>query len=125
MEMAADLSGGGSKMNNDIRAALLGDKETAKRLTEAGGAAELSVLRGRGRIYRERGNEKIGLKETVVRCKKCGTGQKHKWFRYKFDFFYVRNNTVLEWNTRAPILSAEEMEMLEGMDNGTVPCDNA
>lgn len=29
------------------------------------------------------------------------------------------------WNTRAPILSAEEMEMLEGTDNGTVPCDNA
>lgn len=34
--MAADLSGEGSKMNNDIRAALLGDKEVAKRLTDAG-----------------------------------------------------------------------------------------
>lgn len=32
--MAAILSGGGSKMNNDIRAALLGDKEAAKRLTD-------------------------------------------------------------------------------------------
>lgn len=36
MEMGADLSGGVLKMNNDIRAALLGDHEAAKRLTEAG-----------------------------------------------------------------------------------------
>ena len=27
-----------------------------------------------------------------------------------------RPNAILEWNTRAPILSAEEMEMLEGME---------
>lgn len=27
-----------------------------------------------------------------------------------------RRTAILEWNTRAPILSAEEMEMLEGME---------
>ena len=36
MESAAILSGGVSKMNNDIRAAMLGDHEAAKRLTDAG-----------------------------------------------------------------------------------------
>lgn len=118
MEMAADLSGEGSKMNNDICAALLGDKEAAKRLTEAGVLLNCPFCGGEAE-YIEHGNEKIGLKETVVRCKKCGTKQVHKWLRYKFDFFYVRNNTVLAWNTRAPILSEAEMKILEGRnENG-------
>ncbi len=56
---------------NDIKLAMLGSKEAAKRLTEAG---------------------------VLVPCPMCGkTGVLHSW------------------NTRAPILSAEEMEMLEGM----------
>ena len=105
------------KEMDDIKLALLGDKETAKRLTDAGVLIPCPFCGGEAE-YIERGNEQIGLKETIVRCKKCGTGQKHKWFRYKFDFFYVRNNTLLEWNNRAPILSVEEMEMLEGMEHG-------
>jgi hypothetical protein len=99
---------------DDKTRALLGDREAAKRLTDAEVLLPCAHCGGEAE-YIERGNEKIGLKETVVRCKKCGTRQIHKWLRYKFDFFYVRNNTLLEWNTRAPILSAEEMEMLEGV----------
>ena len=45
----------------------------------------------------------------VVSCKKhhCGAyGCAHQ----------TKKNAVAYWNTRAPILSAEEMEMLEGME---------
>lgn len=45
--MAAILSGGGSKMNNDIRAALMGDKEAAKRLTDAGALLGCPHCKGR------------------------------------------------------------------------------
>lgn len=51
--------------------------------------------------YIERGNEHIGLKETVVRCKSCNCKQEHKWFRYKFDFEFVRYKTIEAWNRRA------------------------
>lgn len=101
---------------DDIKLAMLGNKEAAKRLTDAGVLLKCPFCEGEAE-YTETGNEHIGLKETVVRCKKCGTKQKHKWLRYKFDFLYVRNNTMLRWNTRAPILSAEEMEMLHGKEN--------
>lgn len=30
----------------------------------------------------------------------------------------------LAWNTRAPILTSIEIDMLEGIEDGTVPCDN-
>ena len=50
--------------------------------------------------YIERGNEKIGIKETTVRCKKFCTKQEHKWLRYKFDFECVRNKTCEGWNRR-------------------------
>ena len=92
----------------DTTMALLGDHEAAKRLTEKGVLLPCPFCGGEVE-YTERGNEKIGLKETNVRCKKCGTKQVHKWLRYKFDCFYVRNNTVLAWNTRAAV----EMEGME------------
>jgi hypothetical protein len=31
---------------------------------------------------------------------------------------WAKDSALLAWNTRAPILSAEEMEMLEGMKSG-------
>ena len=98
---------------DDIKLAMLGNGEAAKRLTDAGVLLKCPFCEGEAE-YTEKGNEHIGLKETVVRCKKCGTKQKHKWLRYKFDFFYVRNNTVLQWNTRAPILSESELKKLRG-----------
>ena len=101
---------------DDIKLAMCGNREAAKRLTEAGVLLKCPFCEGEAE-YTEKGNEHIGLKETVKKKKKCGTKQKHKWLRYKFDFFYVRNNTVLQWNTRAPILSAEEMEKIYGKEN--------
>lgn len=53
--------------------------------------------------YIERGNEYSGLKETIVRCKSCGTQQVHKWVRMKFDFEKVRQLTEHDWNRRTEV----------------------
>ena len=88
-------------MIEDVRAALLGDHEAAKRLTEAGVLIPCSAC---GDI-----NAKICYVcgDHFGMCKTCGgTG----------PFKNTEYDARLAWNTRAPILSAEEMEMLEGME---------
>ena len=87
---------------DDIKLAMLGSKEAAKRLTEAGvllrcpfcGSAELGETNGTHTGY-------------WVYCRRCtATGSNA----------YKAEAARLAWNTRAPILSSEEMEMLEGME---------
>lgn len=89
---------------DDIKLAMLGSKEAAKRLTDAGvllrcpfcGSAELGETNGTHTGY-------------WVYCRRCtATGSNA----------YKAEAARLAWNTRAPILSAKEMEMLEGMGNG-------
>ena len=87
-------------MEQLIKRALLGDHEAAKRLTEKGVMVSCPFCGG----------------DTVTtnllgtwwcRCMHCGvTGP------LKADGPTAR----LAWNTRAPILSAEEMEMLDAKD---------
>ena len=107
---ALEHAGGGAELEmvlTDEKRALLGDHEAAKRLTEAGvlvpcwrcgGEAELQEIHTGGKpVY-------------AVSCKKhhCGAyGCAHQ----------TKKNAVAYWNTRAPILSAEEMEMLYGKEN--------
>ena len=93
-------------MLDNIKRALLGDKEAAKRLTEAGvllpcwrcgGKADVQELHTGGKpIF-------------AVTCQNhyCGAyGCAHR----------KKTDAIKYWNTRAPILSAEEMKMLEGME---------
>ena len=90
-------------MNKDIRAAMLGDHEAAKRLTETGVRIPCP---GCGGSRTELINSEY-IDGQYCLCDACGwigpTGK---------DEYEAR----LAWNTRAPILSAEEMEMLEGME---------
>ena len=86
---------------DDIKRALLGDHEAAKRLTDAG---------------------------EVVPCPMCGDtphitsefGSGYFWYEchcgVETGACPTEYEAMLLWNTRAPILSAEEMEMLEGME---------
>ena len=92
-------------MIEDVRAALLGDHEAEKRLTEAG---------------------------VMLPCPWCGETPKVQSFQRKKELFaptYIAcgcgirtrifgniKRAVGFWNTRAPILSAEEIGMLEGME---------
>lgn len=87
---------------NDKTRAMLGDHEGAKRLTEAGvllpcwrcgGDAEIEELHTGGKpLY-------------AVVCKKHHCGAYGCAHQSKID-------AISYWNTRAPILSAKEMEML-------------
>ena len=97
-------------MMNEIERALLGDKEAARRLTEkgvllgcphCGKAAYISV-------DPECEPDSMGRKwaYTVVCGTCCATS----------GLCFSAEMARLAWNTRAPILSAEEMEMLEGLE---------
>lgn len=85
------------KAMDDIKLALLGDHEAARRLTEAGVLVPCPFC--------ERDTVAINLLGTWwCRCMNCGvTGP------IKSDEPTAR----LAWNTRAPILSAEELKKLE------------
>ena len=87
--------------------ALLGDHEAEKQLTlvpcKCGGTPVLE----HECLIEHNGWGKSFL-VYWVRCPDCGAETKH----YRED----SGRAVEEWNTRAPILSSREMEMLEGME---------
>ena len=90
---------------DEVKRALLGDKEAAKRLTEVGVLLECPFCGGEAMVE----YDTIEPFEYAVFCGDCGvvpaTSEDEQLAR-------------LAWNIRAPILN------VEGMDNGTVPCDN-
>ena len=87
---------------NDIKRALLGDHEAAKRLTDAGVLVPCPFCGGEAMVE----YDTIEPFEYAVFCGDCGvmptTNEDEQVAR-------------LAWNTRAPILSSREMEMI---DNG-------
>ena len=88
---------------DDIRLAMLGSKEAAKRLTDAGVLLECPFCGGEAMVE----YDTMEPFEYAVFCGDCGVMPVASE-----DEQLAR----LAWNTRVPILSAEEMEMLEGME---------
>ena len=86
---------------NDVKLAMLGNKDAAKRLTDAGIAIPCPFCANRI-ISRCEYN---GL--YAYACSSCGTSG---------DIEIGHRKALLSWNTRAPILSESEMEMLEGIE---------
>lgn len=85
---------------DDKTRALLGDHEAAKRLTDAG--VRIPCRCGaKGEIITMAKYGENRWKPAVIRCPKC---------------HYEACLTV--WNTRAPILSAEELQKLEALNDG-------
>ena len=83
---------------SDIKLAMLGDREAARRLTDAG--VRIPCRCGaKGEIITMAKYGENRWKPAVIRCPKC---------HYEACLTY--------WNTRAPILSEREIEMLEGME---------
>ena len=84
-----------------IKRAMLGDHEAAERMTERGIEIPCPCCGGRADSWEDTGNNK-----GFVQCIDCE--------------LIIQSTSkaaaIAEWNTRAPILSAEEMEMLEGME---------
>lgn len=107
----------------DTQLALLGDHAAAKRLTEQGVLLPCpfcggdAILRRVGNLYSTYPNE-IRDKWTVE-CKKCcfkNNVYESKIFQDDKGTVIIKNNGAeqasLAWNTRAAVLSFEEMEML-------------
>ena len=86
-------------MDRDIRLALLGDHEAAKRLTDAGVLLPCCGADPNLRRF-------MGLKAWAVECSVNG----HIHNTPLCDSEYEAR---LAWNTRAPILSESEMEKLK------------
>ena len=100
-------------MNQDMKRALLGDHEASKRLSEAGvllpcmcgGKAGIVCFEKRGAPSGDMGYL------ASIKCRDCWM-ELRRWALKKK---WAKDSVLLAWNTRTPILSAEEMEMLEGM----------
>lgn len=98
---------------DDIKLALLGNKEAAKRLTEAGVlvpcpfcGGEAEVVAYGPRLLRPSRNHVYS-----VSCNEC-----EMMFGWDVDYggrYDTEYEVMLAWNTRAPILSAEELQRLE------------
>ena len=83
---------------DDIKLALLGNKEAAKRLTEAGVLLKCPWRNG---DRKETNNSAVGYWVFCFDCDADGPTSANEY------------EARLAWNTRVPILSAEEMEMLD------------
>ena len=101
-------------MMDDCTLALLGDRAAQERITKRGellpcpfcGSTEISTY-----VSSERDKYDWMTSHSYVYpyCKKCGSsGPKVP--------LIGKGSPLDTWNTRAPILSAEEMEMLEGLE---------
>ena len=113
---------------DDIRAALLGDKEAAKRLTDAGVLVPCPKCGKSARFEVTMHSERGATRGWIfhIGCSAC----KYHTDRYELELQISpsgglstvkdeRPNAILEWNTRAPILSEAEMKILEGRnENG-------
>lgn len=88
-------------MENDVRLALLGDKAAQERLTERGEMIPCPWCNREPDVE----YDTIEPFEWVVICPECGA------YHACCD---TEMQARLAWNTRAPILSAEEMEILNG-----------
>lgn len=100
-------------MNQDMKRALLGDHEASKRLTDAGVlvpcpfcGGEAEVVAYGPRLLRPSRNHVYS-----VSCNEC-----EMMFGWDVDYggrYDTEYEAMLAWNTRALILSAEELQRLE------------
>lgn len=88
---------------DEIKRAMLGDQEAAKRLTDAGVLVPCPGCGGENIVDWYRYNE------VWYQCDDCGWQGPGVYS----EGFADTEKARLAWNTRAPILSAEEMEKLE------------
>ena len=97
---------------DDIKLGMLGNRDAAKRLTEAGVliacpfcGGEVNIVVYDPRLYRPSRNHTY-----AIACYECDI-----MFGWDIDYggrFDTEDEARLAWNTRAPILGEREMEML-------------
>lgn len=88
----------------DTEKALLGDREAAKRLTDAGVLVPCPKCGGQAEVYKYPGED--WQQPYTAKCKKNDCF----WIGKDFP---TKRQAIREWNTRAPILSESELKKLE------------
>ena len=128
----------GAYVMDDYRRALLGDREAAKRLTDAGVLVPCPFCGNDAVVHEVEAQPKYAetQKEVpkgarIIRRISYPSGKEYYEYREKeyipqcvvssccgraVKRFNTPAEAISVWNIRAPILSAEEMEMLEGME---------
>lgn len=104
---------------DDIKLALLGDKAAQERLTECGELLPCPFCGGKAEAKTQ--SQPYGISGTIIKCTKCLSSvycldKCAQITENGIKNVPINNHVFLasyRWNTRAPILSAEEMEMLE------------
>lgn len=84
---------------DDIKLALLGNKAEQERLTDRGELLPCPKCKGLARL-----NSVNGFKSIYASCYWCGMMTRG---------FKTANEAIKDWNTRASILTPEELEKLE------------
>ena len=124
---------------DDVKRALLGDHEAAKRLTDAGVLVPCPFCGNDAVVHEVEAQPKYAetQKEVpkgarIIRRISYPSGKEYFEYREKeyipqcvvssccgraVKRFNTPAEAISVWNTRAPILSAEEMEMLNGKEN--------
>lgn len=94
---------------DDITRAMLGDHEAAERVTERGELLPCPHCKSNAIMLKMRGIKRFFFNPTVKRptCTKCGATV-FIWFSGK--------NAIRNWNTRATLLTPEQMDALERME---------
>ena len=88
-------------MLDDKTLAMLGDKEAAQILTEQGASIPCPSCKSENIKYH------YACGEYWLECSDCGTG---------CGFKNTLGEAIKAWNTRASILTLEEIKRLEGME---------
>ena len=100
-------------MLTDIQRAMLGNHDAAARLTEQGVLIPCPWCKGSVRMQNVR---LIGRRlETDFVCKRCDKIQTFGQYINAGEDEFENPSALRQWNTRAQILSAEEMERLEAL----------
>lgn len=93
---------------DDKMLALLGDRSAQEQITERGELLPCQCGGNAELVFQKRGSLLFYKYDLyTVECKKC---------RMISNVYIGNKMAIRNWNTRAPILSAEELEMLEGME---------
>lgn len=98
---------------NDTQLAILGDRATQERITERG---ELLPCPFCGEKPATRVKAKAQCYEMSIICFKCGTSRIHQVDFCDTEFSKLYDGMILAikfWNTRAPILTPEQIKRLE------------
>lgn len=101
---------------DDVKLALLGDRATQERLTEAGVLLPCPFCHANPTT---RIRVKAKFVEMVVVCFKCGTSKTASVEICDTEFDKLNSGMKMamkEWNTRAAILTPEQLEALERME---------